>query len=391
MSVNEPDHTLVSPRLHPGVDSMKATTASKRLFLKKSFKRKFVRYGLLTGNVALLLVIGLFVARSSDVGNGLQGAPAVASAQLGSLSASDASIANPLDRLSSADIALNVARAADLPEKIAVTNQADSENAQLAVSQSAGGLVSKPQVVSSDFKSNKDIRSYTAVAGDTAATIAAKFQVTSDSVMWSNDLASETVTAGQSLFIPPAGVNGIVYVVKAGDTPEKLAEKFRTSKDKVVAYNDAEIAGLVVGTRVIVPDGQIIKPVVQVAPRRSGGSGTNFAFGGSSPIYNGANGYDYGYCTWYVANRIAVPSNWGNANTWDNLAPRSGWVVSTSPRVGAIGQTDRGAEGHVAVITEVSADGTQIKYADMNGVAGYGREGFSGWTSVSKYEHYIYR
>ncbi len=380
MNVNQTDHAVVTPRLHPGI----AVAATAGL------KRRFVRYGLLTGNVALLLAVGLFVAGSSDVGNGLQGVPAIASAQSGNSSAADTSITNPLDRLSSADIALNVARATDLPEKIAVTNQADSENAQLAVSQSAGGLVSKPQVVSSDFKSNKDIRSYTVVAGDTAATIAAKFQVTSDSVMWSNDLASETVTTGQNLFIPPAGVNGIVYVVKAGDTPEKLAEKYRTSKDKVVAYNDAELAGLVVGIRIIIPDGQIIKPVVQVAPRRGGGS-TNFAFGGSSPIYNGANGYDYGYCTWYVANRIAVPSNWGNANTWDNLSPRSGWVVSTSPRVGAIGQTDRGAEGHVAVITEVSADGTQIKYADMNGIAGYGREGFSGWTSVSKYEHYIYR
>lgn len=350
------------------------------VFRGKTFRRRFVRYGLLAGNAALLLAVGLFVARSSDAGTGLQGTPVAASA----LTTSADEVANPLDRISSADIAVNVARAAGLPETVGVTNQADTENALLAVTQTAGALVAKPQVVSTNFPSNKDIQSYVAKDGDTAAKIAAQFSVTTDSILWSNDLASDAVAAGQTLYIPP--VNGIVYVVKPSDTPDSLAQKFHASKDKIVAYNDAELSGLKPGTRIIIPEGKIVRAAPAPRPRAAVSS---FPWGGG-PVY-GSNGYDYGYCTWYVANRVAVPSNWGNANTWDNLAPSSGWAVGTAPRVGAIAQTDRGGFGHVAVVTAVSPDGTQIKYADMNGIAGWGREGFSDWTSVGRFEHYIYR
>lgn len=354
----------------------------KRLH-KKAARKRLTHYSLLAANVLLLLVVAVFVARSSSGdGSALQGVPATANA----IAAKADDIVDPLDQLSSADIAVNVARSANLPEERAVTNQADSQNVELAVAQSAGGLVSKPQVVAVDLKSYKDIKTYVAQAGDTAGSVGAKFGVTSDSIMWSNDLASEAIAAGQTLYIPP--VNGIVYVVKGGDTPESLAAKFRASKEKIIASNDAELAGLAVGSRILIPEGRIVREVAAPAYRAS--SGGSFPWGGG-PVYNGANGYDFGYCTWYVANRISVPSNWGNANTWDNLAPRSGWVVSTAPRVGAIAQTDRGYFGHVAVVTAVSEDGTQIKYADMNGIAGWGREGFSDWTSVSRFEHYISR
>jgi LysM repeat protein len=289
--------------------------------------------------------------------------------------------------LSSADIAVNVARVANLPESVAVTNQADSENAQLSVVQASDSLVAKPQVVASPFKSNKDITAYTSKSGDTAASIAAQFHVTSDSILWSNDLAGDNVATGQKLYVPP--VNGIVYVVKAGDTPDSLADKYHTTKEKIVAFNDAEINGLQPGVRILIPDGQIIKaaPVITYS---SGGS-SSFPWGGGA-IY-GSNGYIPGYCTFYVATRIAVPSNWGNANTWDNLAPQSGWRVSTAPTPGAIGQTDRGSEGHVAVVEDVRTTDTgyEIKYSDMNGLAGYNRVGHSDWVSASKFEHYISR
>lgn len=372
--------TVVNTRLRLESDRK----PSARLFQKRTLRRRFVRYGLIVGNAALLVAIGLFVASFSDAGSGLQNTPAV----VNTAAASDDALINPLDQLSSADIAVNVARVAGLPEERAITNQADSENAELSVAQSAGGLVVKPQVVSSVFKSNKDIQEYVVKDGETAASIAAKFQVTSDSILWSNSLASDTLNAGQKLVIPPTGVNGIVYTVKPGDNPDSLAEKYRSSKDKIIAYNDAEIGGLRLGTRIIIPDGQIVRAAAPV----SRGSGSSFPWGGG-PVYNGGNAYDFGYCTWYVANRIAVPSNWGNANTWDNLAPRSGWAVGTAPRVGSIAQTDRGGFGHVAVVTAVrdTPDGTQIKYSDMNGIRGWGNEGHSDWTSVSRFEHYIFK
>jgi surface antigen len=366
----------VTARLHlEGIGiSKRRSTADSR-----AARRRIVRYSLLGFNLLLLTTVGYFVLQSAGSTDDQLSATSAASV----LGGKNQAISDPLDRLSSADIAVNVARIANLPQAVAVTNQADSENAQLAVVQASDSLIAKPQVVATAFKSNKDIQLYTAKAGDTAASIAAQFHITTDSILWSNDLTGNTVTTGQKIYVPP--INGIVYVVKAGDTPDKLAEKYQTSKEKIIASNDAELSGLAIGTRIIIPDGK----VVAVAAASTGYS-SGFAWG-STPLYGG-NAYIRGYCTWYVASRIAVPSNWGNANTWDNYAPSAGWTVSTVPRVGAIGQTDRGSEGHVAVVEAVSADGSMIKYSDMNGLAGYNRVGTTpDWVSASKFEHYIYR
>ncbi|HUC88199.1 MAG TPA: CHAP domain-containing protein, partial [Candidatus Binatia bacterium] len=64
----------------------------------------------------------------------------------------------------------------------------------------------------------------------------------------------------------------------------------------------------------------------------------------------------------------------------------------SSPQVGAIAQTPyaAGGEGHVAIVDAVSADGSQIQFRDMNGLAGWDRVGYSGWVSASTFPHYIY-
>jgi len=148
--------------------------------------------------------------------------------------------------------------------------------------------------------------------------------------------------------------------------------------------NDAE-KGLTPGSYVWIPN------VAAPAAPSYVATAASFRVASFSPNY-GFNGYDYGYCTYYVASRIPVPSNWGNANTWDNYARVTpGWAVSLTPSVGAVAQTDRGSEGHVAVVEAVSADGSMIKYSDMNGLAGWGRVGYSDWTSASHFEHYIVR
>ena len=92
-----------------------------------------------------------------------------------------------------------------------------------------------------------------------------------------------------------------------------------------------------------------------------------------------------------MANRLPVPSNWGNAYTWAIYAGQSGWTVTGTPKVGSIAQTSYGFGGHVAVVEAVSPDGKMIKYSDMNGIAGWGRVGYSDWAPASKFQNYIYR
>lgn len=327
-----------------------------KLLRNKRTRRRIITSSVVGGNVVILAIVaGVIVSNPSQ---GSADTPVVAS------SAASHGLANPLDKVSSASIAENVARMNSLPEMTAVTNQADSETTELAAMPSASGVVDKPQVVmaSSSFASNKDIKTYTTVGGDTITSIAAKFGITSDSIRWSNNLNGDAVGVGVNLLIPP--VTGIVYTVAAGDTPATLASKFKADQSKITAFNDAEISGLRVGERILIPDGQKAAPVVSASAFSTGSS-----FSGKATY--GYNGYDYGYCTWYVANRRAqigrpVPMNLGNAYTWDDRARAMGLSVGTTPQVGAavVTSTSRNP-GHVAFVEAVNGDGT-IWISEMN-------------------------
>jgi surface antigen len=334
--------------------------------------RRFLRYGLLTLNVLLLGGIVFFVLHSSPSGGDAQQAVSTNSAH--SNEAGD-----PLDPLSTADIAVNLAQMTNLAETPAVTNQADSASAQLAIPAAQAAVIAKPQAVATDLKSRKDITAYEVKPGDTIASIAAQFNVTSESIQWSNNISGNAVAAGTKLTIPP--VTGVVYTVKAGDTPDSLAQKFRANKDQIIAYNDAELTGLNVGEQIIIPNGQVVVGT-------SRGSGSGFGGGAFAAVY-GYNGYDYGFCTWYVANRRAqlgrsLPSNLGDAWTWDNNASSSGIRVDNVPEVGAAIVTNSTRRpGHVAIVEAVNDDGSvwisemnsrgQRSMADGSGAGGWGK------------------
>jgi len=353
------------------VRSARLTKRLTRKFMgTKRAKRRIIRYGLVTGNIALLLIVGAFIGTTA---NSESSSERVSTASgLG-----QADVVGPLDQISSVDVAVTVARTAGLAEAVAVTNQSDSTKIMSAITPADTAVVSKPQVVATNVKTGRDIQIYVVQPGDTVPSIAAKFNVTSDSIRWSNELTGDEVRPGTELVIPP--ITGIVYTVLIGDTPDSIAQKFRANKEQLIAFNDAEVSGFQVGQRIVVPNGQKALPTS--------------ASGGAFAARYGYNGYDPGWCTWYVASRISVPTNWGNASTWDDRARLSGWIVSQIPRVGAIAQRN-GGWGHVAYVEDVrqAPDGSwEIKYSDMNGLAGFNRVGYSGWVPASKFHNYIYR
>jgi surface antigen len=322
---------------------------------KSASKRRLVRSGLIGLNAILVLAVMaavLFYPR--------HGSPTTA--PLNSVAAESNQPANPLDQLASANIAVTVARMSGIDEATAVTNQADSESTELALASASSSVVAKPQVVTTSFKSNKDIIVHTVVAGDTVSSLASKYGVTSDSIRWSNNLKGESLQVGKVLYIPPEGVNGIVYTVVAGDTPASLARKFSSDSDKIIAFNFAEVSGLKVGERIVIPDGS--KAAIIAARTTS----SYYGWGGTAQY--GYNGYDYGYCTWWVAHLRAqagnpVPSNLGNASTWGYRAKAYGLPTGTTPRVGAAVVTSTRGAGHVAYVTAVNGDGT-ITISEMN-------------------------
>lgn len=365
--------TTLSRRLTP---QAKTTRRGLRRRLLKSRKR-LIRYSLLTANVGLLVGVIIFVAQSPSAGQvGKQNALAIASGE---------SAANPLDELSSADIAAHVANLTQLDEARSVATNADSVNAQLSISPADDKVIAKTQVVATATKSRRDIKDYTVQPGETITSIAEKFGITSNSLRWSNSLTGNAIDAGKVIVIPP--INGLVYTVKSGDTPDSLAIKYNSSKQAIIEFNDAEVAGLVVGQRIMIPDG--VQPV-----SRSAMVGSGFAWGGYAPIYGG-NGYDYGYCTWWVAVRRAqigrpVPSNLGNASTWKILAQRAGIAVGSVPQAGAVIWTPpRDYYGHVGFVESMNPDGS-VNVSEMN-VVGWGRVSYKTLTPEQAANYsYIY-
>lgn len=345
-------------------------------------RKRIIRYSLLATNIALLGVVTYFVT-SSSAKSGLTHQNSVADALTSNIS----EISGPLDQVSSADIAVHIARTTGLPEANSVVNHADSVSANETIVPADISVLAKPQIISGSLASRKDIRTYTVVAGDTVASLATKFSISSDSIRHSNTLGtSNNLVVGRQLVLPPNGTNGIVYTVKVGDTPESLAQKFSANKDAIISFNDAEVSGLKPGEQILIPDG-----VVQVAPVVASYSYyAGFAWGGSSPIYN-SNGYDYGWCTWHVANRRSqignpIPSNLGNASSWRYLAARAGMLVDGNPTSGSVAYYKNiGGLGHVGFVEQVNDDGS-IWISDMNyyGVSQIGGSTpAGGWGRVS--------
>jgi len=334
-----------------------------RHFRNKSTRRRILTTAVIGGNVMILGIVAAVILVSPH--------STIADTPLASSSSTGQAVANPLDHVSSANIAETVARMSSLPETTAVTNQADSQSTELSMAPTTSSVIDKPQIVAaSAFASNKDIKTYTTVVGDSVSSIAAKFGVTSDSIRWSNNISGDAVGAGIKLLIPP--VTGIVYTVQAGDTATTLAAKYKADQNKIIAFNDAELGGLKVGERILIPDGTKAAAIVSSATRFGSSKWTG------SATYGGYNGYDFGYCTYWVAKLRAsagnpVPTNLGNASTWAVRAAGMGLPTGTTPRVGAAVVTKTSGAGHVAYVTAVNDDGT-ITISEMN---------HNGWNRVN--------
>lgn len=346
-----------------------ASTRLEKVLRRRAFRKRLARTSLVFANAAVLAIVLWLV--TADAPTPTQAVPSLQIEQ-------NSAALSPVDNFTASDVAVSVAKLTHLDEETAVVNQAQSDRAAILMSASDTAIAAKPQIVDTPLKSWRDIRQYVVVSGDNVTSVAQKFGVTSDSVRWSNGISGNNLTVGATLYIPPS--EGIVHLVAAGDTPQTLATKYRANADRIAADNDAEITPLVVGRRAFIANGQVA--TVAATTRSYAGS--------YSPIY-GYNGYDVGWCTYYAAAKSGAPANWGNANTWAYYARLSGWNVSSTPTVGAIFQTPRGYWGHVGIVDAVSEDGTMMKYSDMNGLAGFGRVGYSDWVPISKFPNYIAR
>jgi len=114
-----------------------------------------------------------------------------------------------------------------------------------------------------------EIVEYVVRQGDTVSSIANKFGVSIDTVIWANKIKSVTkIKPGDRLKVPP--VTGIIHKVQRGETIYSIAKKYQANAQPIVDFpfntfaNDETFA-LAVGQSLIIPDG-IMPKVKPVAP-----------------------------------------------------------------------------------------------------------------------------
>jgi surface antigen/LysM repeat protein len=248
---------------------------------------------------------------------------------------------------------------------------------------SSGSLLfpAVPQTVVNPRTEHRDVIRYVARAGDTLRRLAARYNLSLETLVWSNPTAVDQLSPGEVVYIPP--VDGVLVSVKPGDSVESLARRYRVGADAINQFNLLrDPQALTPGAQLMIPYGVGPEP-----PRTPKASASELTAGGRSwpisPIYSGAVGdlYPFGQCTWYVNTKRPAP--WGgNAWQWYGRARAWGRPVGSQPRVGAIMVTwESPYWGHVAYVERVYPDGSWL-VSEMNY---YGVPG-GGWGRVD-YRH----
>jgi len=115
-------------------------------------------------------------------------------------------------------------------------------------------------------ESKKIIVEYIIEPGDSLWLIAAKFDISFDTLLWANDLNKNSIIQpGQKLVIPP--VSGVIHYVKSGDTISEMAKKYKGKIDEILAFNELSSEGdIYVGDVIIIPNGVMPAPAVRYTP-----------------------------------------------------------------------------------------------------------------------------
>ncbi len=98
---------------------------------------------------------------------------------------------------------------------------------------------------------------YVVKKGDTIASIAKDSGVSTNTIMWANNLKKgQDLKVGSSLTILP--ITGVKYTIKKGDTLQSIAKKLSADAGDIADYNDIDSSDLKAGVSIIVPDGEVV-------------------------------------------------------------------------------------------------------------------------------------
>ena len=168
----------------------------------------------------------------------------------------------------------------------------------------ADGTLLKPVAVDTTVADGRAlIRTYKVKAGDTLAKIADRFDISTMTLWWANDLrAKDKLVQGQVLNVPP--VSGLVVEVEPTDTLASLARTYKLSEDEIVSTNGLDDRNLVVGQVLVLP-GAKGAPIATPKPKPSTAAPTRprTGGGGSGTTAKPPRSYSGGNFRWPTSSR----------------------------------------------------------------------------------------
>jgi LysM repeat protein len=143
------------------------------------------------------------------------------------------------------------------------------------VSVAEGALISTGPVGADKIAAsqNGEISVYVVREGDALSQIAEMYGVTTNTILWANDLTSAAgIQPGETLVILP--IIGVRHKVASGETLSSILKKYSADLEEVLEYNNLTADNkLSVGDELMIPGGEVTAPhkVVYAAPTKSSG------------------------------------------------------------------------------------------------------------------------
>ena len=236
-------------------------------------------------------------------------------------------------------------------------------------------LLRKPQT-HTDIQAvmRSDVINYTVEEGDAIFSIAKKYNITPETLLWSNyDVLSDNphlLEIGMVLRIPPT--NGIWYEWQAGDSLERVATKYKADVNDILMWfgNALDLSDPKIdpGTHVMIPGGQreFQQWVVPTIPRGAAGVSTSILGPGSCDTSEyGALGT--GYFVWPADNHYLSGNDYWSGHLAIDIAAGTGAAIyaADSGLVVYAGWVT-GGYGNMVMIDH--GNGYQTLYAHLNSI-----------------------
>lgn len=200
---------------------------------------------------------------------------------------------------------------------------------------------------------------YVVRKGDTLSGIAKMFNVTTNTIVWSNDITGNTVSPGDRLVILP--ISGVRHVVKKGDTVQSIAKKYSGDADEIAQFNDLGVSTkLAVGDTIIIPDGEMLSGHNDTPKKTVGTSVKKVQQYLSAPKYDG----------YYIRPVIGGVKSQGlhGHNGVDLVSGFGASILAAADGEVIVAKSSGYNGGYGSYVVLKHGNGTQTLYAHLSGV-----------------------